>query len=171
MILKQSKDKTRAFLTAKITFVSRPFDFVLTPRHSISISLRNRTKHWAIPKSTVNISLSCLSYILLFSLYYYYYYCCVYYYVSYCCCCSCRVSFVLCRFCFLFCFLCVFCLCNCNMQPATCNCICIRISLCARGRARSSSLPRNFAQRCQCCIVMIAPGIGTISNKRCRCRR
>ncbi|XP_017961703.1 ras-specific guanine nucleotide-releasing factor RalGPS1 isoform X1 [Drosophila navojoa] len=36
---------------------------------------------------------------------------------------------------------------------------------------RSSSLPRNFAQRCQCCIVMIAPGIGTISNKRCRCRR
>ncbi|KAH8284620.1 hypothetical protein KR018_008217 [Drosophila ironensis] len=36
---------------------------------------------------------------------------------------------------------------------------------------RSSSLPRNFAQKCQCCIVMIAPGIGTISNKRCRCRR
>ncbi|XP_034126688.1 ras-specific guanine nucleotide-releasing factor RalGPS1 isoform X1 [Drosophila guanche] len=35
---------------------------------------------------------------------------------------------------------------------------------------RSSSLPRNFAQKCQCCIVMIAPGIGTISNKRCRCR-
>ncbi|XP_064540424.1 ras-specific guanine nucleotide-releasing factor RalGPS2 isoform X2 [Drosophila montana] len=38
-------------------------------------------------------------------------------------------------------------------------------------KIRSSSLPRNFAQRCQCCIVMIAPGIGTISNKRCRCRR
>nr|NP_725613.1 Ral GEF with PH domain and SH3 binding motif, isoform A [Drosophila melanogaster]NP_725614.1 Ral GEF with PH domain and SH3 binding motif, isoform B [Drosophila melanogaster]NP_725615.1 Ral GEF with PH domain and SH3 binding motif, isoform E [Drosophila melanogaster]AAF57952.1 Ral GEF with PH domain and SH3 binding motif, isoform B [Drosophila melanogaster]AAM70887.1 Ral GEF with PH domain and SH3 binding motif, isoform A [Drosophila melanogaster]AAM70888.1 Ral GEF with PH domain and SH3 bi len=36
---------------------------------------------------------------------------------------------------------------------------------------RSSSLPRNFAEKCQCCIVMIAPGIGTISNKRCRCRR
>lgn len=109
---KKKQRQTRAFLTAKITFVSRPFDFVLTTRHS-QFSLRNRTKHWGIPKSTVNISLS-----LLFSLYYYYYYdyCYYYYYVSYCCCCSCCVSFVLCRFCFPF----VFSVCSAN-ATATCN--------------------------------------------------
>nr|XP_036218676.1 ras-specific guanine nucleotide-releasing factor RalGPS1 isoform X1 [Bactrocera oleae] len=36
---------------------------------------------------------------------------------------------------------------------------------------RSTSLPRNFYHKCQCSIMMIAPGIGTISNKRCRCSR
>ncbi|XP_055858764.1 ras-specific guanine nucleotide-releasing factor RalGPS1 isoform X2 [Episyrphus balteatus] len=35
---------------------------------------------------------------------------------------------------------------------------------------RSTSLPRNFYQKCNCPIMMIAPGIGTISNKRCKCR-
>lgn len=154
--------------------MSRPFDFVLTTRHSQS--------HCAIglnigaspnqPLTSLYLSFSCLLYYLVLSLLLLllllYLLLCFILLLLFMPCLICVVSLLLSFF-----VICVFCQCNCNcnMQPATCNCICIRISLCARGRARSSSLPRNFAQRCQCCIVMIAPGIGTISNKRCRCRR
>lgn len=112
---------TRAFLTAKITFVSRPFDFVLTTRHSqshcaigLNIGASPNQPLTSLYLSLLSLILSCslftvtviiVVFIIMFHIVV------VVHAVSHLCC----VAFA-----FLFCYLCVLPM-QLQLQHATCN--------------------------------------------------